>query len=550
MYATLLRHRLRIAWAGFWRGRSAGARLGTLLAGLLGGGAILFFVAAFAGATARSVRETDPALLGALLSALFGTLALFVLSTETSPILHQLYLSSDIDLLLAAPVPARSLFLLKLTQCALFGAVTGIVNVAALVGYGVATGGALPFYLMALPVIALVIVLVTAATMIVLMLLTRVAPAGRLRGVAGVLGALFGAVVWVLFQLASNRGTRDAGRITPGLERWQNISRPLPTTWAANALQTAGDGRYGAAAGWIALLVGLTVALVALAGWVFVRTFSDGHGRLNDVRPHGPRAVRRSNAGVSALLVQPFSPPVRAVILKEWRTLRRDVRAVTALIFPLVMVSFFGLRALSNSPGGSDLSHVALFWISLAPAAALPWFAGSTLATPALGREGRGIELLRSTPLRTRALLIGKMVALAAPVTVLVWVITVGVGVWRGAGVPSVAVALVMGMWLAGGTTAADVAAGALTPRFEQDNPQRAVGFAGSILGLVLSALFLGSSAGLFGWLIAWALGGVSGGTATLVVSAVLAGIVAVVVAVILGVAALAAGRLDRWQDE
>jgi hypothetical protein len=106
-----------------------------------------------------------------------------------------------------------------------------------------------------------------------------------------------------------------------------------------------------------------------------------------------------------------------------------------------------------------------------------------------------------------------------------------------------------MAAWIAGGEVLASIAAGAVSPNFEADNPRRSVRTSGSALSLALTVGFALVSMALFAYWVLVGLGRVSPSrTQVIIVSAVLLWVLAVVSAIIFGLLAHAVRRLEAWE--
>ncbi|MBI2760342.1 MAG: hypothetical protein HYX51_02810 [Chloroflexi bacterium] len=542
MFVLLLRHRFRLWRNGLWRGRGPAGRIVGGLGLVLLAVFVLLFVTGNTYLVTATLRDRDPAQARASPAAILAAAMLFVLFSEVGLIIHHLYLASDLDLLLAAPVPLRSLFLLKLTESSLLGGLAWPVQIAALTGYGLAIGLPWTWYALAAAVSAGVIILGTAVSMTGVMLVMRVLPAGRVRGFLTLGGALLGAGLWLLFQIAGRGAGRDAAdRIGPAIGRFSDRTGWSPASWAANILLAAQDGDPAALAANAALFTALAAVAILTASTVFRYTFYVSRGRARESAPH--RAVVRT-AGRGRGSARLVPAPVLAVLMKDWRSLRRDMRLLSGFIYPLVMVGFFAVSTARS--GGDDANR---FWRALVTVPLIPFLLSSGIVLTSFGREGPQFALLRSSPLRMRDLIAGKFLAGFLPVLGVTVLVVAALALWRGATAGQLAAALGMAVWLTAGEVLTAIAASALAPRFNADNPQKSTSLLGNVLGFALGLLFIGASAGLFTWWVLLASGDVDAEPrAAAIMTAVLAGAVLFVLAII--TAALAAGirRLQAWE--
>jgi hypothetical protein len=213
----------------------------------------------------------------------------------------------------------------------------------------------------------------------------------------------------------------------------------------------------------------------------------------------GPVRVRESGSGAGWL--RPLPAPLRAIIVKDWRMLPRDPRFLSRLVWPFVMVGFFTYQAQGGDTGIGADSPRWDFWRGLVTLPLLPLFLGDH-AMRSVGLEGRNFFLIRAAPLSMGRFLLAKYLAYALPVLLVTCAAALGLSLWRDGSAGQIAGALAMGAWLAAGMTAANLAGGALAPKFEADNPQRAVAFAGQMGAFLTSGLFGLASLALFAWLL------------------------------------------------
>ncbi|MFN8559025.1 MAG: hypothetical protein U0531_17350 [Dehalococcoidia bacterium] len=547
MVFKLLRHRLRVWRTTTFRGSRAGRRTVGLMIGSLVGAALLSFVIVNSFAFTYALRLRNPALTEPFLGLMLTSMVMMLVFTMVGPILHQLYMAADLDLLLAAPVPIRGLFAVKLAEGMFVGELIGLMQIGAVAGYGLARREPPAFFLAAVPVLALLVLLVTALCMVGIMVFMRFIPIGRMRGLLTLAVTGFGTLIWLMFQAISPGRARDAAAgLEPVLHRFDQQAWWAPTTWAANTLLAVGRGRWVVAALNLALLAAVVTAAVAVAYAVFRYTFYVNQGRARDI---APRRTRARAGRLLPRLVRPLPPAMRAIIVKDARILVRDLRLLSGLIFPLVMFGFFSFRISGPDAGADGLPADAHFWRSLLPVLLIPFFFCGNLSLVAFGQEGRSFHVLRAAPVRMEVLVMAKFLVSFVLIGAVTVVVVLALGLAQGGSPGQVALALVMAAWLTAGAVLANIAVGALAPKFESDNPQRSVGFAGWLLGSLLSLLFLGASGALFGWPVLLALDAIEVTVATaVVVTTLLAAVVLGAVAVILGVLYLGVRRLEGWE--
>src|SRR4051812_35891661 len=214
---VLMRMQFMIARNTFWRGK-IGRKLMLLLAVLVLGAAPFGLYrltqtivrgmtgpdfAEFLAIAARSVPglslDVRLYLLAVPSAVLFFALALMVLTSFTT-VLSSLYLSGDMDMLLAAPVSMRAVFVVKFFGGLLVPYLMLFFLIGPfLLGFGHGLGWGAAFFLAAFVVLLLLPLLPTGIGALLVMAVVRVIPARRAREIVGVIGGMVG-ISWYIFS--------------------------------------------------------------------------------------------------------------------------------------------------------------------------------------------------------------------------------------------------------------------------------------------------------------------------------------------------------------
>lgn len=551
---VLTRARLQILRNSIWRGRLAG-KLGALaLIVLIAFGAFgLYSFTRFVVRVLRSpdfmevLREaaaqnpelpSDPAALLAAVPSLvlLGALALLVFSSFSS-LLSSLFLSGDMDMLLAAPVPMRAVFVVKffgglVTQYLLLLALLGPI----LIGYGQGMGYGPLYHFCAVLALLLTPLLPAGIGALLVMAVVRVLPARRAREIVSVLGGLIGVAFYLLSQLGGQFARRVA---TPdSLATLLAADLPLlPSAWAARALVAAGEGQalpllfYGGL--FLATSVAVFAGCLVLAERLYYVGWSNMAVEGGKIRRRAADEQRREASRGPSLadhLLAPLPQESRAILVKDLRLFARDLRNLQALIFPVALAAIWTYQVFSGTgPRGrggdapawaaqlQELAGVGIaFFICLS--------ISSALTGAGISREGKAFWLLKIAPISPLRLLLGKLALAFLPFPLIGTLFLAVLGVVRGLPLP-----LLLQQWalllLGGlGCAAFGLALGALFPRLQWENPSQQTtwqtGCLGTlfyplflmlILGLVAGAAILGelvggSAAGLGISLLGWAL--------------------------------------------
>jgi ABC-2 type transport system permease protein len=519
---VISRAQLQIARNTFWRGKLR-RKIGlVMLIGLIG--LATFGLYTFVGFVIEALRspEVAAALVEAAAAnpgipteieryltvipgvALFGAL-FFLVFSSFSGLLSSLYLSGDIDMLLVAPVPMRSVFIVKffgglLLQYAFLFALLGPI----LLGYGQGMGYGAVYFLSAILVLLLLPLLPAGLGSILVMLVVRVLPARRAREIVSVLGGLIGISFYVLSQLSTE--------VAPAVAQAENLQTLLladlpllPSAWAGRALIAAGTGDplglifYGGL--FVTVSVGIFAACVVLAerlyylGWSNMATQG---GRVRERRqPDSSTDAGSSRRGIERLFG--FLPQQsQAIAWKDLRLFTRDLRNLQQMIFPLALAGIWTFRLFTEPATPNEIENDLPAWteqLAGLGSAGIAFFIclslSSALTANGISREGRAFWVLKLAPISPWRLFLGKLTLAYLPYP------TVGsLFILALALISRTAPLVILQQWgillLTGlGCAAFGMSMGAIFPRLNWENPQQQTTWRAGCLGAFFYPLYL-----------------------------------------------------------
>jgi len=450
-----------------------------LVAGVfLGGGAFAI------GATAGHFL---PFALDTLLAAGFTGLSLLMLVVGFPTVIASLFVGRDLLQLVVAPVRNRDIFVARLMIAVTANLLLSFVLAAGVLGVGAGAGAPWFYFPMALLLIAVQVLVVTALQAILMTVILRWVPAKMARDVAAAVAGLTGAGLYLAWNLNlrktfGRRGTApDISNLASVVQRidW------LPTTWPGHALSSTLQGNTASALFWMLAALALAALLVATAELLYGRTLVLGLGvfggtttvwrrrkAVTGSRP-APQPSPRSGVGV-----QRAGSPYFAIARKDWLGFRRDVRRLTRLL-PAMLLPLGYAAALSQ-----PARNLSGFWSNVALVTFLSMFMSSALATPSIPSERRGFQLLRLAPLTMWHLLRAKVFIALPVVLATMLVFSVAVAVASKSGAIQLLELVIFGVWLAFGFVSISVSGGAIDPHFEATDDRRSVGVLGSLTSI------------------------------------------------------------------
>lgn len=454
------------------------AVLATLLL-LLWGGQWLYDNAASQYLMLLSSEQAMTAVAASLPVGIFFILLFAMLSF--GDVLHQLYLAPDLELLMAAPIPFSTIFLVKLMQCSRGTFIPALGFGTFLAALGLARNAPASYFLLIGLLTLLFMLMATAVVMILVVLLARWLPAQRSRSWMPVLAVLLTLALMLGQQSATRWFLNQAGLITffsGALFSSQKLSLVL-----------LGLG-------------GLAVTAYLGALRIFVSSFHEGWNRYGTVptgREIASQGVHRppSTASLAALLPS----PLRFILGKEWRELRRSPRALLNLAQPLVLV-VATLTLFSGVGKGVDMLRPFIFYAMLA-------FLALFLTTQPIGtslmsvaQEGRNIHVLRGAPISMSQVLRGKFWATWVPVGLSWAIVFLAAGVLLRFQIWQTAFLVGIALWGLAGASIATLAIAGLKVDFLANDLRQRTSAAANYLAMGLNGSFALLTMATSMWLI------------------------------------------------
>jgi ABC-2 type transport system permease protein len=438
------------------------------------------------------------------LSWLFLTFLSFLAFSALVTSLSTFFLSEDMRLLLAAPVPAARLFYSRFAKTvgqASWMVATFLLPV--LLAVGLARCAPPSFYAIAfLTMIPFVLIPVAFGTLVTLVLV-NVFPARRARDILMLMGLLFavGLVVLLRFlrpeRLLTVQSLPDVAAFFATLQ--SPITPLLPSFWAGETLFTAlrgGLDTVHAGALW-------TTALAAIVGTraFYGRYFFAGWTKAQEARK---ARFTRLAALDWALARLPLKPPTRSLVVKDLKVFLRDTTQWSQLLLlvalALVYVYNFRVLDLDRIPYMSGTIKNVYAFVNLSMAAFVLAAVAVRFVFPAVSAEGPSFWIIRSSPVPMRAFLWSKFWTGFVPVLALALGLTVASNHLLGVS-PALKVMTtlaIVGMSFALVGLAAGL--GARYPRFGAENITQVAGSFGGIAFMVLAVLFIMVVVSLLAW--------------------------------------------------
>jgi ABC-2 type transport system permease protein len=438
------------------------------------------------------------------LSWLFLTFLSFLAFSGVVTALSTFFLSDDLRLLLAAPVPARRLFHARFLRTLVQSSWMIVVVLAPLLlGVGIARCAPLSFYAVAaltiVPFSIIPVALGTAATL----LLVNVFPARRARDILMLMGLFFAASIVILVRyIQPERLMRveSLPDITGFFTTLQSPITPLlPSFWAGETLFASLQGGRDLlhfAALWTTALGLMLLVRAAHERWHF-----SGFSNAQEARKARFSRLRGLDSLARRL---PLSVVRRHLLLKDAKVFLRDVSqwSQLLLLLALVLVYLFNFRVLDleRIPYMSGVIKNVYAFVNLAMAGFVMATVAVRFVFPGVSAEGAAFWIIRSAPISLRDFLWSKFWIGLVPVLLLSEGLTVAANHLLGVD-PFLKVVTAMAIvFMSFALVGLATGMGARYPRFAADNSSQVAGSYGGVAFMVVAVLFVLTIIALVGW--------------------------------------------------
>jgi ABC-2 type transport system permease protein len=408
--SKLLFYRLKIFLANFTRGEGRKRIVRIVIATVVLGTLIGFSFGAYAIFRALDQLGDDAFAIASFIVAT-GLLTLLIVAFvfDILATANIFFLSSDLNLLMAAPLKTSRIFVLKYLEALGSGSLfTVIFGIPMLIGFGAAFGAPAAYFVAIPPIVIIFLSIPVSVGTLCGLLISRYVPAARVKEVLSVVGGLLGLGMWLTIQVLRRQlarpGQLDGFAVTvkSAVSYGDHILlRLLPSQLAARGLTSLVSGEALSA---ITPFVNLT----AVAGVLFVisivlaqRMYVTGWTRttpgVGKAKPRGRRPGR--------LRIFGWLPPVeRSILTTTFHLFIRDPQQVMPVATITIMMAV--LPFVMGRPQSGPIVTPGLILRSLT---ALTFVGALHLCVSATGIDGRGFWIILSAPCPSMRKLVSKL---------------------------------------------------------------------------------------------------------------------------------------------
>ena len=411
--------------------------------------------------------------------------------------LSKLYLSKDLNLVHAMPVPVETLFLARWIESTVDSAWMVVVfTLPVLAAYGTVYRPGLFFYADILLVLVPLCLAASGISALIVQGIVLVLPASRIQSFVVFLGLSVFIVLYLAFRMARPERLVDPETFSTVLGYMEQLRAPLPpylpSTWAFDSLKAALRNQWAHALFDAALAWSFAVFVLFLNLWAAKAAYFRGYSKTQEAMI---RLFRGQGTFLERMLS--FLPgPVKSYAVKEIKIFLRDqtqwsqVFLIGALI--VIYLYNYSVLPLEKSPIQAVYLQNVLSFLNMALAGFVLIAIVARFAYPAVSIEGGSFWIVRSSPITLRSFLWIKFWIYFLPLLVLSETLIVATNLLLGVTPLMMGISVATIFCLTPAVVAMGIGMGAAFPDFASENPAQSVTSFGGMLFMMLAVALIG----------------------------------------------------------
>lgn len=395
----LLLYKIKIFLANFTRGRARQRSVRIITAVILLALFVGLAFGAFAIFRAVDLLGEDGFFIASFVVLMaFNALLLVAFVFDILATTNIFFLSSDLHLLIAAPLSTSKIFCTKYLEALGSGSFIAVLfGIPVLIGFGAAFDAPALFFAAIVPVFILFLsVPVSIGTLCGLLISRFVAPS-KVKEVLGVVGGMLGLGIWLLMQVVRRQvaGSEQVAGLSQTIKIAASytdhfILKLLPSHLAADGVISLASGDLGASALPLAGLAAIAGVMFAVSVVLAERMYLTGWSRVAPGKGKGRQRRRRKRV----INVLSWLPSVeRAILTATARLFLRDPQQITPVATITVMMA-----VLPFVMGRSSSGPLITPGLILRSFTALTFIGALYLSISTTGIDGRSFWMVLTAP--------------------------------------------------------------------------------------------------------------------------------------------------------
>jgi len=388
-----------------------------------------------------------PALFDSVPMAILTATFIGILLTSFGVLLQALYLAGDMEFLMSVPIPIRAVFIAKMLQAILPN--TGLISLFGLpllFGMGIANQYNFIYYPLAIFLLISISIAAAGLASLLVMAIVKIVPPRRVAEALAFFGAVISMVCSQSGQIINSFGLSEVSgtQFAQNLGTINRLNSPWnPLSWASKGLLSIGEAKWLEGFAFIMITFVITWGIFAISLVIAEKLYYVGWATMQ-ISPQRKKLSRSKQLIYSQrkpLKFQPtllLPPQIRAIFVKDFLVLRRDLRNMSQVITPLIFGIIYGIILLR---GGADVFkgkgeapqwfmntvENGIMYVRLALALFIGWSLVSRLAMISFSQEGKNYWLIKTAPVGIRRLILSKFLTAYTPSVLLGWIFLLGI---------------------------------------------------------------------------------------------------------------------------
>jgi ABC-2 type transport system permease protein len=411
--------------------------------------------------------------------------------------LSKLYLSKDLNLVHALPVPSEKIYFARWIESTLDSSWMVIVyTIPVFFSYGIVYKTGIFFYIVIALTLFPLCIISSALSALMVLLAVVLLPASRIRSIFVFLGLAVLIILYISFRLLKPERLVNPEAFSSVLFYFKNLSTPssplLPSTWAFDSLKAALAGNNSSAIFHLALSWSGAFFAIFVDIWVAKALYFKGFSKTQAALV---RLFKTQSKGFN-IFFSFLDGPVRAFIIKEIKTFWRDQTQWSQifLIGALIVIYLYNFSVLpfDKSPIKTIYLQNLFSFLNMALAAFVLTAITARFAFPSVSIEGNAFWIVRSSPISIRAFLWIKFFIYLFPLLILSEILIIATNMLLNVTPFMMYLSVITLFFMTPGVVAMGVGMGGAYPDFVSENPSQSVSSFGGLIFMILSAAYIG----------------------------------------------------------
>ncbi len=434
-----------------------------------------------------------------VLLVVFFVFFIFLLASGVTLSIHYLFISSDLPLLMSAPLSEKTIFSYKLLEAILANSSFFLfIGIPVVVAFGAVSRADWFYYLLMLIVLFLFLTIPVTISFLGALFIVRLIPASRARELMAILLAVVSFGIWLSLQIVrASQFDRSSTDFSPQtFDKLGQLSQFsffnfLPSTWAARSLVGLAKGDLLSFLFNFVLLALLVFCLFTLSVKLSQKTFASG--LISNQQTITLFRRKKSTTPVSLDLIPFFGSKFSiafSILSRDWKLFIRDSRQVTTQIMMAAMMIIFPLLNKQENDFSKFAQYQPYIFVVLF---------GGMLAIQMSSRliplEAKSFWITKLIPQTTQQIIWGKFLLSFLFSTALCWAAVLLVSFYFDRPLRLLLLALLATTGFSAALSAVGLFLGSRFAQFDWEHPKRMLTTSGGLL-LTLALFITGSVIG------------------------------------------------------